>query len=87
MPAVEASVEAAGRMKNRRVPETTKDGADRGSTFGSSVVEGEITTTVRLVRLLILALIAAAVVAGIIKGFTTLASGEDAVSESADVVG
>jgi len=38
-----------------------------------------MTTTVRLVRLLITALIAAAVVAGIARGFTTSASGKAAV--------
>ncbi len=45
----------------------------------SSVVEGEITATVRLVRLLITGLILAAVVAGIVRGFTTPASGRAAI--------
>jgi hypothetical protein len=42
-------------------------------------VEGEITTTVRLVRLLITGLVVAAVGAGIVRGLTTSASGKDAV--------
>lgn len=45
----------------------------------ASVVEGEVTTAVRLVRLLITVLIVGAVVAGIVRGFTISASGKDAV--------
>ncbi len=45
----------------------------------SSVVEGEVTTTVRVVRLLITGLVLAAVVAGIVRGLTTPDSGEGAV--------
>lgn len=45
----------------------------------SSVVEGEITTTVRLVRLLITALILAAVISGLVRGLSTSASGKSAV--------
>lgn len=41
----------------------------------SSVVEGEVTTTVRVVRLLITGLVLAAVVAGIVRGLTTPDSG------------
>jgi hypothetical protein len=42
-------------------------------------VEGELTTTVRLVRLLITALVVAAVGAGLARGLTTSASGKAAV--------
>lgn len=45
----------------------------------SSVVEGEVTTTVRVVRLLITGLVLAAVVAGIVRGLTTPDSGGGAV--------
>lgn len=45
----------------------------------SSVVDGEITSTVRLVRVFTLALIVAAVLAGVAKGLTTPDSGESAV--------
>lgn len=41
-------------------------------------MEGEITTTVRVVRLLITALVVAAVGAGLLRGLTTAASGKDA---------
>ena len=44
----------------------------------ASVVEGEITATVRLVRLLIALLLAAAVVAGIARGLTSSQPGTDA---------
>lgn len=45
----------------------------------ASVVEGEITPLVRLIRVLITGLVVAAVVAGVVKGFATSASGKDAV--------
>lgn len=61
------------------VSETTTALPDPRPTAASSVVDGEITTTVRLIRLLIVGLIGAAVVAGIVKGLTTSATGEDAV--------
>src|SRR5665213_3942171 len=61
------------------VSETTTDEPDPRLTSASSVVEGEITTTVRLVRLLITVLIVAAVCAGIARGLTTSASGKAAV--------
>ena len=61
------------------VSETTTDEPDLRLTSASSVVEGELTTTVRLVRLLITVLVVAAVVAGIVRGLTSSASGEDAV--------
>jgi hypothetical protein len=61
------------------VSETTTDEPDSRLTSASSVVEGEMTTTVRLVRLLITALIVAAVAAGIARGLTTSASGKAAV--------
>jgi hypothetical protein len=65
-------------MPTADVSETTDDpGLDLTST--TSVVEGEMTTAVRLVRLLITALIVAAVVAGIVRGLTTSASGKHAV--------
>jgi hypothetical protein len=60
-------------------PPTTTAEPDPGLTSASSEVEGEITTTVRLVRLLITGLVVAAVVAGIARGLTTSASGKDAV--------
>lgn len=44
-----------------------------------SVVEGEITATVRVVRAGITLLVLAALVAGVVKGFATPASGKDAV--------
>jgi hypothetical protein len=59
--------------------ETTPDEPDPRLTSASSTVEGEITTTVRLVRLLITGLVMAAVGAGIVRGLTTSASGKDAV--------
>jgi hypothetical protein len=61
------------------VSETTTDEPDPRLTSASSVVEGEITTTVRLVRLLITVLIVAAVCAGIARGLTTAAAGKAAV--------
>jgi hypothetical protein len=61
------------------VPETTADEPDPRPAPASSVVEGEITTAVRLVRLLITALVAAAIVAGVVRGLTSSASGTDAV--------
>lgn len=59
--------------------ETTTDEPDPHLTPASSVVDGELTTTVRLIRLLITALVVAAVGAGIVRGLTTSASGKDAV--------
>ncbi len=53
--------------------------ADPQLTSPTSVVEGEITATVRVIRVLITVLIAAAVVAGIVRGITTSASGKSAV--------
>src|SRR5665213_542344 len=61
------------------VSKVTTDEADPRLTSVSSVVEGELTTTVRLVRLLITALIVAAVGAGIARGLTTSASGKASV--------
>jgi hypothetical protein len=61
------------------VSETTTDEPDPRVTSSASVVEGELTTTVRLVRLLITVLIVAAVVAGITRGLTTSAAGKAAV--------
>jgi hypothetical protein len=61
------------------VSETTTDEPDPRVTSAASVVEGELTTTVRLVRLLITVLIVAAVVAGITRGLTTSAAGKAAV--------
>jgi hypothetical protein len=61
------------------VSETTTEEPDPRRTSASSVVEGEITTTVRLVRLFITVLIVAAVCAGIARGLTTSASGKAAV--------
>lgn len=61
------------------VSETTTDEPDPRQTSASSVVEGELTTTVRLVRLFITLLIVAAVCAGIARGLTTSASGKAAV--------
>lgn len=54
------------------VPEApeTVDAADQRPAGAHSVVEGEMTATVRLVRLLITGLIIAAVVAGIVRGLT-----------------
>ena len=45
----------------------------------ASVVDGEITATVRLVRLLITGLILAAVIAGVVRGLTTSATGKAAI--------
>ena len=45
----------------------------------ASVVEGEITPLVRVIRACITVLVIGAVVAGIVKGFTTPLSGKDAV--------
>jgi hypothetical protein len=61
------------------VSETTTDQPDPRLTSASSEVEGEMTTMVRLVRLLITVLIVAAVGAGIVRGLTTSASGKAAV--------
>lgn len=61
------------------VSETTTDEPDPRLASDASVVEGEITTVVRLVRLLITGLIVVAVGAGIIRGLTASASGKDAV--------
>ena len=61
------------------VSKTTTDEPDLRLTPASSVVEGEMTTTVRLVRLLITVLVVAAVGAGIVHGLTSSASGKDAV--------
>jgi len=47
----------------------------------SSVIDGEITTTVRVIRVLILALVLGALVAGVVQYLTTSATGEDAVVE------
>jgi hypothetical protein len=66
-------------MPTPGVHETTTDEPDPRLTSASSEVEGEMTTTVRLVRLLITALVLAAVVAGIVRGLTTSASATDAV--------
>jgi hypothetical protein len=66
-------------MPISRVSDTAGDDPGPRPTSASSVVEGEITTTVRLVRLLITALVVAAVVAGIARGLTTPASGKAAV--------
>ena len=52
---------------------------DQRSSGASSVVEGEMTPTVRLVRLLITAFVVAAVVAGVVRGFTISATGKGAV--------
>lgn len=60
------------------VSETTVTETDVRPT-STSVVEGEMTTTVRLVRLLITALVVAAVVSGLVRGITTSASGKAAV--------
>lgn len=65
-------------MQSTDLAETTT-AADRDVTSASSVVEGEITTAVRLVRLLITALIVAAVIAGTVRGLTSSASGKGAV--------
>ncbi len=65
-------------MPRRGRPETTIDSASAGA---SSVVEGEITTTVRVVRVLITVLVVAALVAGVVRGLTTAASGKDALVE------
>lgn len=46
---------------------------------GSSVVDGEITTTVRVIRLLVVAAVVAALVAGAVHFLTTSATGTDAV--------
>jgi len=61
------------------VSETTTDQPDPRLTSDASVVEGEITTVVRLVRLLITGLIVVAVGAGVVRGLTISASGKDAV--------
>jgi len=45
----------------------------------ASVVEGEMTATVRRIGLLVTALIAAAIVAGVVRGIFSPASGKDAV--------
>jgi hypothetical protein len=61
------------------VSETTTDEPDPRLTPDSSVVEGEMTTAVRLVRLLITGLIVVAVGAGVVRGLTISASGKDAL--------
>jgi len=61
------------------VSKVTTDEADPRLTSVSSVVEGELTTTVRLVRLLITVLVVAAVGAGIVRGLTISASGKASV--------
>lgn len=66
-------------MPTPGVSETPTDEPDPRLTSASSVVEGEITTTVRLVRHLITVLIVAAVGAGLARGLTTSASGKAAV--------
>ena len=62
------------------VSETTTE-PDGRLMSASSVVEGELTTTVRLVRLLITALVVAAVGAGVVRGLTSSAAGNAAVVE------
>jgi hypothetical protein len=59
--------------------EMTADEPDVRLDSRSSVVEGEITLIVRLIRLLITALVLAALVAGLVRGLTTSASGKSAV--------
>lgn len=66
-------------MPTPGAPETTTDEPDPRLTSASSVVDGEMTTTVRLVRLLITTLGVAALVAGVMRGLTTSASDTDAV--------
>jgi len=61
------------------VSEQTTSESESRLTSASSVVEGEITTAVRLVRLLITALIVGAVLAGVVRGITTSASGKGAL--------
>lgn len=61
------------------VPEMTTDEPDLRLASASSVVEGEMTTAVRLVRLLITFLFVVAVGAGIVRGLTSSESGKDAV--------
>jgi hypothetical protein len=58
---------------------TTTDRPDPRLTADSSVVEGELTTTVRLVRLLITALVVGAVGAGVVRGLTSPETGGGAV--------
>jgi hypothetical protein len=58
---------------------TTTDRPDPRLTADSSVVEGELTTTVRLVRLLITALVVGAVGAGVVRGLTAPETGVSAV--------
>ena len=67
-----------GDMPIPDVSETTSE-PDLSLPPATSVVEGEMTLTVRLVRLLITALIAAALVAGIVRGVTASTSGKAAV--------
>jgi hypothetical protein len=64
-------------MPRPDVPKTTAE-LDRDLQPASSVVEGEITTTVRLIRIVITVLVVTAVGAGIARGFTTSASGKAA---------
>lgn len=65
-------------MRNSGAIETTAaDGPRRARP--SSVVDGEITKTVRVARLLITVLVAAAIAAGIVRYLTTPASGTGAV--------
>jgi hypothetical protein len=68
-----------GRLANSGISEATTDEVGSRPTPTSSVVEGELTPMVRLVRLLITALVVAALGAGIGRGFATAASGEAAV--------
>jgi hypothetical protein len=64
-------------MPRPDVPKTTAE-LDRDLQPAASVVEGEITTTVRLIRIVITVLVVTAVGAGIARGFTTSASGKAA---------
>lgn len=66
-------------MQTPGVPETTTDVGGVRRPPPSSVVDGEITTTVRVVRVLITALVIAAVCAGVVRGLTSAASGKAAV--------
>jgi hypothetical protein len=72
-------------MRIPGVSKTTTDQPDPRLTPPSSVVEGELTVTVRLVRLLITALVVAAVGAGIARGLTTSAAGKAAVVSGMDL--
>lgn len=61
------------------MPRKPPDGQALRQTAASSVVEGEITPTVRLVRLLIAASVVGAVVAGVTRGLASTAAGTTAV--------